>query len=929
MVGGCCGTTPGHIAAIKKLVESYPPRKIPQNIPVKMRLSGLEPLNIERNDPNATSTPFYMVGERTNVMGSPQFAKLIKAGDFTAALAIARGQVENGANIIDINFDEGLLDGVQCMKTFLNLVASEPDISKVPIMIDSSKWEVIEEGLKCIQGKAIVNSISLKAGEEEFKSQAKTIMNYGAAAVVMAFDEKGQAAELNDKVAICKRAYDILVNEVGFPPEDIIFDPNVLTVATGIEEHNAYGYNFIEAVRQIKERCPHALTSGGISNVSFSFRGNNIVREAMHSAFLYHSIKAGLDMGIVNAGMLDVYEDIEPKLLEKVESVLLNTDPKAAEDLLEMAEGLKGQKSNKSGTVDESWREESLENRIIHSLVKGITTYIEQDTEEARQKLEVPLSVIEGPLMDGMKVVGKLFGEGKMFLPQVVKSARVMKQAVAYLEPFMETEKESGKSSRGQGVYLIATVKGDVHDIGKNIVAVVLSCNGYKVIDLGVMVTCEELIKAIREHQPDIVGLSGLITPSLDEMIHNMKEFEREGFDCPIMVGGATTSPAHTAIKIAPHYSQPVVHIGDASLVVEACNNLLNPKLREEFTQNLRISQEKRREAFLTKSSELEFLSMSDARNSKFHKKWSPADISSPKKLGVFQENFNLKELLSYIDWSPFFWTWELKGSYPKIFENPNYGDEAKKLFNDAQIMLQKIIDDNIFSPKGIWGIWEAASVEDDIQLYDSEGSPLEKFYFIRQQKVKESPNAAYLSLSDFVAPIDSGIKDYVGAFVVTCGKEVESFAEEFKNAGDDYSSILAKAIGDRLAEAAAELLHKRVRDHLGHGESENLSPEDIIKEKYRGIRPAAGYPACPDHTEKRTIWKLLDAENTIGAQLTSNCAMYPASSVSGIYINSEDAKYFAVGLINKEQVEDYAKRKNISIEEAEKWLRPNLAYIP
>ena len=916
LVGGCCGTTPAHIAAVVQTLKDVPPRKIPVATD-STRLSGLEPLNIY----DERSTPFLMVGERTNVTGSPKFSRLIKEGNYEEALEVARQQVANGANIIDINFDEGLLDSVSCMTQFLNLVASEPDISRVPIMIDSSKWEVLEAGLKCIQGKGIVNSISLKEGEEQFISHATTIKNYGAAAVVMAFDEKGQAANKEDKVRICKRAYDILVDEVGFDPRDIIFDPNILTVATGIEEHNSYAVDFIEAVREIKKLCPGALTSGGVSNISFSFRGNNVVREAMHSAFLYHGIKAGLDMGIVNAGMLEVYEDIQPELKEKVEAVLLNKSPEATEELLDFAEGFKGQSKKKDRKNDE-WRSGTLQERITHGLVQGITDHIEQDTEEARQTLDKPLDIIEGPLMEGMKVVGQLFGEGKMFLPQVVKSARVMKKAVAYLEPFMEEEKKKNPSQK-QGVFLIATVKGDVHDIGKNIVGVVLACNGYEVHDMGVMVSCDRILKKAKEIDADIIGLSGLITPSLDEMIFNAKEMERAGFKTPLLVGGATTSKAHTAIKFAEHYSEPICNVGDASLVVEVCQKLLNPDKKEAFVTELKEKQAATKERF-DSGTKKQLMPLKEARSKKPEILWEKAEEFTPEKLGLQKfESVSMDEIVPYIDWSPFFWTWELKGSYPQILKSDKYGVEATKLFNDASELLNKIVSEKLFSPKAILGLWPANSTGDDVEIYNTEDRTdiLQTFHFLRQQ------SDSFRSLSDFVSPKDSGHKDYCGGFVVTAGSEVEKIAKKYEDAGDDYNAILVKALGDRIAEALAELMHKKVRDQWGFGLNENLSNEDLIKEKYRGVRPAPGYPACPDHTEKELLWRLLDAEKNSGVKLTEIFAMYPASSVSGFYMGYQGSKYFNLGKIDKDQVEDYAKRKNMTVEQVEKWLAPNIDY--
>lgn len=917
ILGGCCGTTPDHIAAIVNKCQVKKPRKRPE-IKKATRLSGLEPFTIELTHNN----PFYMVGERTNVTGSPLFAKLIKAGNFDEGLSVARQQVENGANIIDINFDEGLLDSVACMTHFLNLVASEPDIARVPVMIDSSKWEVLEAGLKCLQGKAIVNSISLKEGEEKFLEHARLIQRYGAAVVIMAFDEKGQAATKEEKVRICKRAYDLLVEKLDFDPCDIVFDANILTVATGIEEHNSYGVNFIEAVREIKKVCPGALTSGGVSNLSFSFRGNNIVREAIHSVFLFHAIKAGLDMGIVNAGMLAVYDEIEPELKAKCEAVVLNLHPNATEELLELAEKLKNQKADKTETKVDEWRHFPLEERISYSMVKGLDQYIEADTEEARQKFGRPLNVIEGPLMDGMKVVGNLFGEGKMFLPQVVKSARVMKKAVAYLEPFMEKEKLENKDAREQGVFVIATVKGDVHDIGKNIVGVVLACNGYKVIDLGVMVSTQKILDTAIELKADIIGLSGLITPSLDEMIHVAKEMERQGFKTPLLIGGATTSKAHTAIKISPHYSAPIAHVGDASLVIEVCTNLISPERRDAYVKNLNESFQKLRERHANQSQENELISYEEARAHSFKTNWEQVEIASPSRTGVFNLDISLEEVIPFIDWSPFFWTWELKGTYPKILGHATYGQEAQKLFHDAQLLLNKIVKEKIFNPKVLVGIFPAYSQGDDV-VVDNKTT----LHFLRQQKEKIGDDGVYHSLADFIAP--RGHNDYFGGFVVTAGHEVEAFAKTYQDKNDDYSSIMVKAIGDRLAEALAELAHKKVREIFGYGLNENLSNEDLIKEKYRGVRPAPGYPACPDHTEKKILWDLLNAEAKTGVTLTENFAMNPPSSVSGFYFNHPEAKYFNVGSIGEDQVKDYAKRKNMTVEAVEKWLAPNLGYEP
>ncbi len=925
IVGGCCGTTPDHIRAIVETLQNIPPRKLSDVAPTATHLSGLEPLTIEEKH------SFIMVGERTNVTGSPRFAKLIKNNDFDGALAVARQQVEGGANILDVNFDEGMLDGPDCMRKFLNLLGAEPDICRIPIMIDSSKWEVIVEGLKCVQGKAVVNSISLKEGEEEFLAHAREIQNFGAAVVVMAFDEKGQAVTKDEKVRICERAYKLLVG-IGFEPHDIIFDPNILTVATGMDEHNEYAINFIEAIKEIKKKCPGALTSGGVSNLSFSFRGNNIVREAMHSAFLYHAIRAGLDMGIVNAGMLGVYEDIDPELLKKVEDVIFNRHPAATEELINYAESVKGQGTQKE-TSAETWRMGSLQERVTYALVKGITTYIEEDTEEARQEFGTPLSVIEGPLMEGMKVVGDLFGSGKMFLPQVVKSARVMKRAVAYLEPFMEEEKARNGGSSSQGKFVIATVKGDVHDIGKNIVAVVLGCNGYEVHDLGVMISCEEILKKAREIKADFVGLSGLITPSLDEMIHNAKEMERQDFHCPLLIGGATTSKAHTAIKIAPHYSGPVVQVGDASLVVEVCSNLRSETKREQYVKDLLISQERMRERFGKSGSErTQLLSLADARSNAPKYDWNQIDLAKPSKYGVnILQNISLEEIVPYIDWSPFFWTWELKGSYPQIFSHKTYGAEAKKLYDDAMVLMQDIIKNKRFKPRAAFGLWPANSQGDDVLLYEKmdSNSPFEKLHFLRQQKPKENSKTPNMCLSDFVAPLETEKRDCMGAFVVTMGQEVDDVAKGYEKAGDDYNSIMVKALGDRFAEGLAEMLHKRVRDIWGFGIDENLSQLDIIREKYRGIRPAPGYPACPDHLEKLTLWKLLGADANTNVTLTETLAMNPAASVCGYYFSHPESKYFNVGLVGRDQVEDYAKRRGEELSYVEKWLGPNLDYDP
>ena len=1069
IVGGCCGTTPEHIKAIAIAAETIKPRKVPVVEPY-LRLSGLEPLVVR------TESNFINIGERTNITGSRNFAKLILAGDYNAALAIARSQVEGGAQILDVNLDEGLLDSEAAMTKFLNLLSAEPDIAKLPIMIDSSKWSVIEAGLKCLQGKSIVNSISLKEGEEVFKTHAKKIRQYGAAVVVMAFDEQGQGDTFQRRIDICKRAYKILTEEIGFPPQDIIFDPNVLTLATGIEEHNNYGVDFIESVRCIKQNLPLAKVSGGISNVSFSFRGNNAVREAMHSAFLYHSIKAGLDMGIVNAGQLEVYEEIPKDLLTLVEDVILNRRPDATERLVAFADKVK--QKEKSSAKTEEWRTLTVEERLKHSLIKGIDEFIEKDTEEALQKYPKPLDIIEGPLMEGMNIVGDLFGAGKMFLPQVVKSARVMKKAVAYLEPFIKKSpipalspngksdtfgwmtadpilydilkvhaqknkdnptkaelvlwellkgkqldnykfrrqqiigqyiadfvclshkliievdgkihqapenKESDEvrtrwlesqgfkvirfsneqilsdqenvlneiqkalsfgeslpkgllskgeaSAAGVGRILLATVKGDVHDIGKNIVGVVLGCNNYEIIDLGVMVSSERIIKSAIEHDVDIVGLSGLITPSLDEMVHVAKEMERAGLKIPLLIGGATTSRVHTAVKIAPHYSSPVVHVLDASRSVPVVSNLINSdeKIKNEFIQSIKNEYEKVRIDHAKKKSAKNFIYLSQARQNRFQVDWSKTQIKKPNKLGVtVLKNYSLSTLRNYIDWSPFFLTWELKGKYPTIFENEKYGSEARRLFDDAIKLLDKIINENLITASGVLGLFPANTVGyDDIEVYsdDNRNGVLAVLHTLRSQA--EKVQSAYnFALADFIAPKESGIKDYIGAFAVTAGIGIEKVVEQFEKEHDDYHSIMMKALADRLAEAFAEHLHELVRKkYWGYAADENLSNDELIKEKYIGIRPAPGYPAQPDHTEKYTIFELLSVENNVGITLTESLAMHPAASVCGLYFAHPSAKYFNVGKIGKDQVLDYHRRKGMSIEEIEKWLRPILNY--
>jgi 5-methyltetrahydrofolate--homocysteine methyltransferase len=925
IIGGCCGTTPGHIKAIADAIKGMKPRKISNNRLEYTALSGLEPLNI------TPDKGFLMVGERTNVTGSPKFKKLILENNFEEAIQIAAQQVEAGANIIDINFDEALLDGEASMRHFLNLIAAEPDIAKVPFMLDSSKWSVIEAGLKCVQGKAIVNSISLKEGEEKFLEYARLIQKYGAAVIVMAFDEQGQAATKDDKVRICKRAYDLLVQKLDFDANDIIFDPNILTVATGIEEHNNYAVDFIEATKEIKKLCPGAKVSGGISNISFSFRGNNPVREAMHSAFLYHAIKAGLDMGIVNAGMLEVYEEIPKDLLEHVEDVLLNRRIDATERLIQFAESYKKEDPEAKGKELE-WRNQNAQERLKYALVKGIIEFIDDDVEEARKSFSKPLELIEGPLMDGMKIVGELFGEGKMFLPQVVKSARVMKKAVAYLLPFMEAEKAKNNVTQSQPKFLIATVKGDVHDIGKNIVGVVLACNNYEVIDLGVMVPSEKILAEAKKHNVDAIGLSGLITPSLDEMVHVAREMEREGFKIPLLIGGATTSPAHTAVKIAEQYSEPVVHVLDASRVVNVLNSLLSENLKSDYIVKIKENQKRLRDTHYNRKSERKLLTLEQARKNRFKTNWNQINPAVPSFTGlkVFSD-FSLQTLVDYIDWSPFFHAWELKGRYPSIFEDETYGKQAKELYADAKKLLKDIIDNKRFHAKAVVGLFPANSVGDDIEVYsDLERTNVIKvFRTLRQQAEKPDPEDSNYALADFVAPKSSGKIDYIGGFAVTTGHGVDEFAKSFEDKQDDYNSIMTKALADRLAEAFAEYMHKWIRDEWGFGKEENLSYEELISEKYRGIRPAPGYPACPDHTEKRTLFDLLEVEKNTGISLTENFAMWPASSVSGLYFSHPNSRYFAVGKLTKDQIKDYAERKNMPIEEIEKWLAPNLEYDP
>jgi len=891
-----------------------------------LRLSGSQPF---------TQQPgvYIMIGERTNVAGSPKFAKLVKEGKFEEAVSVARQQVENGANVLDICMDEGMIDGVAAMSRFLLLLASEPEVAKVPFMVDSSKWEVIQAGLKCMQGKGIVNSISLKEGEEKFRQHAATILKYGAAVVVMAFDEKGQAATYDEKIRICERAYRILVDEVGFPPEDIIFDPNILTVATGMEEHNNYAVDYINATRWIKANLPHAKVSGGVSNISFSFRGNNKVREAMHSAFLYHAIAAGMDMGIVNAGMLEVYEEIEPELKELVEDVLLNRRPDATERLVDFGEKLKSVGTVASEKKAEEWRNGTVEERLSHALVKGIDTYIEQDAEEARVKLGRPLLVIEGPLMAGMSVVGDLFGAGKMFLPQVVKSARVMKKAVAHLTPFMEAEKEAmaaaGQAVKAQGKIVLATVKGDVHDIGKNIVGVVLACNNYEVIDMGVMVPCEKILERAKAEKADMIGLSGLITPSLDEMVHVAREMERQGFKLPLLIGGATTSRAHTAVKIAPQYSEPVVHVLDASRAVPVTTSLLSEDGKTEFVARHRAEYEAVRKSHAAPRQQV--VSLEVARSRRTPIRWRKEDLAVPEFTGVrVLDDFPLSTLREFIDWTPFFHTWGLKGVYPRILEEGDRGVQAKQLFAEGNALLHRMIEKKSITARGVYGFFPANAVSDDVELYTDckRQNVLKQFHFLRQQANREG-NELCRSLSDFIAPKETGLADYMGAFAVTSGIGLKELCDRFRAENDDYNAIMAEAIADRLAEAFAECLHKCVRDEWGYGRDEGLSNADLIQEKYRGIRPAAGYPACPDHTEKGPLWQLLDVQKNTGMLITESFAMWPGSSVSGLYFAHPEARYFSLGKIDRDQVDDYRKRKGISIAEVERWLGPNLNYDP
>ncbi|MBU47541.1 MAG: methionine synthase [Deltaproteobacteria bacterium] len=922
IVGGCCGTRPEHIKAIHDAVGTMTPRTVPEHVPLST-YSGME-AQVLRPESN-----FFMVGERTNVTGSRRFKRLITSEDYEAALSVARQQVEGGANIIDINMDEGLLDSPKVMVKFLNLLMAEPDIARLPIMIDSSKFEVLEAGLQVLQGKSIVNSISLKEGEEIFKAQATECRMHGAAVVVMAFDEEGQATGTARRVEILSRAYKILTEEVHFPPEDIIFDPNILTVATGMEEHNDYAMSFIESVAELKKRFPLCKISGGISNISFSFRGNPVVREAMHAAFLYHAIQAGLDMGIVNAGQLEVYEEIPEKLKDLIEDVLFNKHPEATDKLVEYAENFKGQ-GKKQKTADLSWRENSLQDRLAHALLRGITDFLEEDIKEALETYNRPIDIIEGPLLDGMNIVGDLFGEGKMFLPQVVKSARAMKKAVSFLLPIMEKEKEESGDTRPRGKILMATVKGDVHDIGKNIVGVVLGCNNYDIIDLGVMVPANKILKVAKEEKVDVIGLSGLITPSLDEMVTVAKEMQHEGFNVPLLIGGATTSSKHTAVKIAPMYEHLTVHVRDASRAVGVVGNLLSDDLRADFEKDLLAKQAKARESFANRK-RVPILSYKEAEAKRFQANWSTPP-ATPSFLGTKQlRDFPLEELVPYIDWTPFFKTWELHGRYPAILEDEKVGETARELFEHAQARLDEIVKGKLLQAHAVYGFFPANSDGNDIILYTDEqrNEELMRMHTLRQQKKKKESTLPNYALADFVAPKDSNTPDYIGGFAVTTGHGVQELVAKYEADHDDYNAILVKALADRLAEAFAEYLHAQARKDCGFGQDEQLSNQDLINERYRGIRPAPGYPACPDHTEKGLLFDLLDAEKHTGISLTESFAMMPAASVSGLYFNHPQSKYFAVGFIGRDQVEDYAKRKDMSLEKAEQWLAPQLNYDP
>jgi len=925
LVGGCCGTTPGHIRQLRRVIDEFPPRQIP-TLPPRCRLSGLEPVTIGPDD------LFVNVGERTNVTGSAVFRKLIEADNYSEAVQVARQQVENGAQIVDVNMDEGMLDSEQAMTKFMNLIASEPDVARVPIMIDSSKWSVIEAGLRCVQGKAVVNSISLKEGEAQFIEQARLVRNYGAAVIVMAFDEKGQADNVDRKVEICKRCYRILTETVGFDPADIIFDPNIFAVATGIEEHNSYGLDFIEATRQIKESLPHVLVSGGVSNVSFSFRGNNIVRETIHSVFLYHAIRAGMDMGIVNAGQLAIYEDLPANLRDAVEDVVLNRRADATERLLDAAEEFKGLAGGQKGKArDMSWRDEPVDKRLEHALVNGIDEFVIDDTEEARQNAVRPLDVIEGPLMAGMNVVGDLFGAGKMFLPQVVKSARVMKKAVGHLVPFIEEEK--GGAIETNGRIVMATVKGDVHDIGKNIVGVVLQCNNFEVIDLGVMVSCEKILETAKRENAQMVGLSGLITPSLDEMVHVAGEMERLDFELPLLIGGATTSPAHTAVKIEPQYGGPVIYVKDASRSVGIAQALVQPDSRTELVRKTRVDNAKRRERHAGKSRLAPQLSLAQARANKHQVDWSAYTPPAPTFIGrrVF-DSIDLATLKVYIDWMPFFNAWEFHGKFPDILSDRLVGEAARDLFTDASVMLDKIISEHWLQARAVVGFFPANSVDhDDIRVFadDDRQQELQRLCHLRQQRSKPD-GQSHDCLADFVAPHDSGVEDFIGGFAVTAGIGIDEHLARFEAGHDDYSSIILKALADRLAEALAEYLHTQVRTaYWAYDSGEKLTNDELIAEAYRGIRPAPGYPACPDHTEKGKLWELLDVEAAIDLRLTDSYAMYPTAAVSGFYFSHPDSRYFSVGRISRDQVESFAARKGLAARDAEKWLSPNLGYDP
>jgi len=922
IVGGCCGTTPEHIGHIAQEIAALPPRR-PPTLEPRCRLAGLEPLNI------GPDSLFVNVGERTNVTGSAKFRRLIEAEDYAGALDVARQQVAAGAQVIDVNMDEGMLDSEAAMARFLNLVAAEPDVARVPVMIDSSKWSVIEAGLKCLQGKGIVNSISLKEGERAFLEQARRVRAYGAAVVVMAFDEQGQADSVERKVAICRRSYELLTATVGFPAEDIIFDPNIFAVATGIESHDRYALDYIEATAQVRAACPHALVSGGVSNVSFSFRGNDVVREAMHSVFLYHAIRAGMSMGIVNAGQLAIYEEIDPELRERVEDVILARRADATERLLEVAARFKGEAGQKR-VEDRAWRSWPVAKRLEHALVKGIDEFVVEDTEAARLESGQPLSVIEGPLMDGMNVVGDLFGAGKMFLPQVVKSARVMKKAVAHLVPFLEKAQDG--SNRSNGKVVLATVKGDVHDIGKNIVGVVLQCNNFQVIDLGVMVPAERILETARREQADMIGLSGLITPSLDEMVHVAREMKRQGFEVPLLIGGATTSPAHTAVKIDPEYDGAVAYVKDASRAVGVCQSLATPEQRGEFAERLKSEHEHKRELHRGRKAKAPAFTLPQARANRFRCDWSAYRPPVPRLLGLKRiEDVPLEELVRYVDWMPFFNAWEFAGTFPEVLTDPVVGEAASNLYADARRMLKRMIAERWVRASAVIGLFPANSVDEDIEIYadESRSAPLHVAHHLRQQKPKPT-GQPHFSLADFVAPKDAGVSDWIGAFAVTAGLGLEDKVREFEARHDDYGSIMLKALSDRLAEALAERTHERVRrEFWGYAPEERFTNDQLIREDYRGIRPAPGYPACPDHTEKATLWSMLDAERNTGIALTESYAMLPTASVSGWYFSHPEARYFQVGRIDADQVVDYARRKKISVAEAERWLAPNLGYAP